>query len=146
MKHCQYGSRDCYHNTSFFFETQEGPQLAIVLQFVSFITYEWVQWNGVLHYTRLERFSRDKHFSLIRPFISYKEYEVLQKRLLPINNTPFPSYLMNGSKKPEFYITLVLKDFQGTDTLAYLSPFISSKEYEALRMQLLPFNNNSFPS
>ncbi len=42
-----------------------------------FITYEWAQQAGVLHYTRLEMLARDKHSSLFGPFISYIETEVL---------------------------------------------------------------------
>jgi len=30
-----------------------------------------------LYYTRLERLARDKHYSLLGPFVSYEENEVL---------------------------------------------------------------------
>ncbi len=34
--------------------------------------------------TRLERLAREKHFSLMGPFVSYKEKEVLLRPLLPL--------------------------------------------------------------
>jgi len=36
----------------------------------------------VLHYTRLERLAREKHSSLLDPFVSYKEIELLRIWLL----------------------------------------------------------------
>ncbi len=41
-----------------------------------FVTYEWTQYAGVLHYSGLKRLDRDKHFSLLGLFKRYKEYEV----------------------------------------------------------------------
>ncbi len=38
------------------------------------------QQASVLHYNRLERLASDKHSSLLGPFISYKESEVLRIR------------------------------------------------------------------
>jgi hypothetical protein len=35
--------------------------------------YEWAQSARVLHYSRLERLAREKHLSLLGPFVSYKE-------------------------------------------------------------------------
>ncbi len=40
-------------------------------QFVSHDCYDWVQYAWVLHYTWLERHVREKHFSLLAPFVSY---------------------------------------------------------------------------
>ncbi len=39
--------------------------------------YDWAQWARVLHYTTLEMLSRDKQSSLLYPFFSYEENEVL---------------------------------------------------------------------
>jgi hypothetical protein len=50
--------------------------------FILFETYKWALQVGVLHYTRLERFFRDKDSSLLRLFESYKENEVLLIRPL----------------------------------------------------------------
>jgi hypothetical protein len=36
------------------------------------------QYAGVLHYTILERLARDKHSSLLGPFVSMEENEVLR--------------------------------------------------------------------
>jgi hypothetical protein len=44
---------------------------------IFFVTYHWTQQARVLHYTRLERLARDKHSSLLGPFVSYEENEVL---------------------------------------------------------------------
>ncbi len=45
--------------------------------FIFFVTCEWVQQARVLQYTRLERLARDKHSSLLGPFVSYEENGVL---------------------------------------------------------------------
>jgi len=37
---------------------------------------EWVKQVRVLHYITLERLPRDKHTSLLCPYVSYKEMEV----------------------------------------------------------------------
>ncbi len=39
--------------------------------FTSFVNYEWAQEARVLNYTWLERLSRDKHSSLLGPFIKW---------------------------------------------------------------------------
>jgi hypothetical protein len=45
--------------------------------FIFFLTYEWAQYNLVLHYTTLEKLACDKQSSLLGPFVILKEYEVL---------------------------------------------------------------------
>ncbi len=42
-----------------------------------FVTYEWAQWARILHYATLERLARNKQSSLLSPFVSYEENEVL---------------------------------------------------------------------
>ncbi len=42
-----------------------------------FLTYKWALYSGVSHYTRLEKLARDEHTSLVYPFVSYVENEVL---------------------------------------------------------------------
>ncbi len=45
--------------------------------FIFFVTYKWVQFDKVLDYNRMKRLARDKHSSLLGPFVSYKEVKVL---------------------------------------------------------------------
>ncbi len=45
--------------------------------FIFSITCKWVQKAIVLHYSRLEMLVRDKHPSLLDPFVSYAKNEVL---------------------------------------------------------------------
>jgi hypothetical protein len=42
-----------------------------------FITHKWAQKARVLHYTRLIRLGREKYYSLLGPFVSYKGDEVV---------------------------------------------------------------------
>jgi hypothetical protein len=42
-----------------------------------FTIYEWAQYARVLHITWLERLYRNKHSSLLGPFVSYNENKVL---------------------------------------------------------------------
>jgi hypothetical protein len=44
---------------------------------IFFLTYELAKYARVLNYTELERLTRDKHTSLLGPFLSYKDNEVL---------------------------------------------------------------------
>ncbi len=44
------------------------------------VSYKWAQKTTVLHYTRLKRLVRDKHSSLLGPFITYEENKFLQIR------------------------------------------------------------------
>ncbi len=60
MKFCKYNSRDHIHKTSFSWKLKNEFNKLIVL-----------------HNTRLERFATDKHYSLLDPFVSYEENEVL---------------------------------------------------------------------
>jgi hypothetical protein len=53
--------------------------------FISFATYKWVQLARELHYATLEKLARDKHSSLLCPFVSCKENEVLLIETLIIN-------------------------------------------------------------
>ncbi len=50
--------------------------------FILFITYEWIEEAGVLHFTRLESLVRNKHSSLLGSCTSYKDNEVLRIRFL----------------------------------------------------------------
>jgi hypothetical protein len=45
--------------------------------FIFLVTYEWAKQARVLHCSGLESLVRDKHSSLLDPFISYEENEVL---------------------------------------------------------------------
>ncbi len=47
-----------------------------ILHFLSILS-KWVKYATLLHSTRLERLAGDKHSSLMGPFISNKENEVL---------------------------------------------------------------------
>ncbi len=58
-------------------ETPYRAQGAYSQHFIFFVTYHWAQKARVLHYTRLERLARGKHSSLLDPFVSYEENEVL---------------------------------------------------------------------
>jgi hypothetical protein len=40
--------------------------------FIFFVTYDWDHLARELHYTKLKRIARDKHFSLLNPFLAYK--------------------------------------------------------------------------
>jgi len=44
---------------------------------IFFLTDEWAQKARVLHYTKLERVSRDKDSCLLSPFARYEENEGL---------------------------------------------------------------------
>jgi hypothetical protein len=46
------------------------------LLYIFFKSYEWTQQAKVSHYTRLEMLERNKHASLLGPFIIYEENEV----------------------------------------------------------------------
>jgi hypothetical protein len=45
--------------------------------FIFFETYERAQKANALHYTHIQRFARDKYSSLLGPWESYKENEML---------------------------------------------------------------------
>jgi hypothetical protein len=45
--------------------------------FIFIVTSKLAQKARMLHYTWLERFALDKHYSLLGPFISYEENKVL---------------------------------------------------------------------
>ncbi len=45
--------------------------------FIFFVTYIRAQYARILHYSKLERLVSDKNSSLLRPFISYEENELL---------------------------------------------------------------------
>jgi hypothetical protein len=64
-------------------------------RFIFFITYEWYQYARVLNYTKLERLASDKHFSLLGPFISYKENEVFLIDLRGLTQ-PYHRYLLES--------------------------------------------------
>ncbi len=46
--------------------------------FILLLIYEWGQCARVLHYTRLERLTRDKISNLLVPFVIYEANEVLK--------------------------------------------------------------------
>jgi hypothetical protein len=56
------------------------PQWLYLQSLFFFITCKWAQSARVLHYTRLEKLARDKHSSLVDPFVSNEENKVLWKR------------------------------------------------------------------
>ncbi len=64
MKCCEYGTWSCIHNASFSSQLTNGPI------------------KPVIHYTMLERLARDKQSSLLGPFESKEEIEVLWMRHL----------------------------------------------------------------
>ncbi len=45
--------------------------------YIFFVTYEFAKKAGVLHYMKAEMLVSEKHTSLLGPFISYEENEVL---------------------------------------------------------------------
>ncbi len=64
--------------------------------FIFIITYKWGQYGTVLIYTSRERLARDKHSSLLDPFVSYEQNEllllILHQKLLP------PQLILQPSK------------------------------------------------
>jgi hypothetical protein len=42
-------------------------------QYFFLLFYKWAQKAGLLHYTRLERFTRDNTLAFSAPFLSYEE-------------------------------------------------------------------------
>ena len=54
--------------------TLQGPYS----QLIFFVTFEWALYVTVLLRTRLERLARDKHSSLLDPFVSYVEKRIFQ--------------------------------------------------------------------
>jgi hypothetical protein len=64
--------------------------------FIFVITYELAQYGTVLIYTSRERLARDKHSSLLDPFVSYEENKLLllflHQKLLP------PQLILQPSK------------------------------------------------
>jgi hypothetical protein len=78
----------------------------------------WGHETKVLQYTVLEILIRDKHSSLLAPFTSNEENEVLSIRLLA-----------SGSIKLECYIKLCKKVLSGTNTLAY---WVHSKDMKKI--------------
>jgi hypothetical protein len=56
---------------------RSGIQGPYSQHFTILVTYKWVQFAKVLHYNRMEKLARDKHSSLLGPFVSYKEVKVL---------------------------------------------------------------------
>ncbi len=57
MSCCEYDTLDRIRNTSFSASVTNGP-------------------NKIVHYTRMERVARDKHSSLLNPFLSYEKNEL----------------------------------------------------------------------
>jgi hypothetical protein len=51
--------------------------------FIFFVTYEWAKLIRAIHYTMLEHIFCDKHTTLFRAFVNYKENEALWK--LPLS-------------------------------------------------------------
>ena len=75
---------------------------------------------------KLERFARDKHTSLLGPFVSYeiKKMECCKYcHTDHIHNTSFYLKLTNGPNKLDCYITQDQKRLTVTNTLAYLAHF-----------------------
>jgi hypothetical protein len=58
------------------YKESEAPG-TVLTTFISVLAYELVQHVRAFHFTRLERLARDKRTSLLGPFVSYKENEVL---------------------------------------------------------------------
>jgi len=50
-----------------------APRDHIKKSFIFIVPYEWAQEAEVLHYTKLERFARDKPSILLFPFVKYKK-------------------------------------------------------------------------
>jgi hypothetical protein len=40
---------------------------------IFFVMYEWGVYAGVFHYTRLKKLAREKYYSFLGPFVSFKE-------------------------------------------------------------------------
>ncbi len=47
--------------------------VSVVTPSTFFAAYKLAKYGNVLQYTRLGRLARDKHFSLLGPFVSYEE-------------------------------------------------------------------------
>ncbi len=59
---------------------------------IFFVTYKSAQLARTVHYTRLESLTRGEHSSLLGPFLSYKQIEVLRKWLYPQHFIFFVTY------------------------------------------------------
>ncbi len=70
------------------------PQGLYSQPFILFLTYEWDQKARVLHYIKVERLATDKYTTLLDPFISYKENEVLWIRPQGLYSQPFILFLI----------------------------------------------------
>jgi hypothetical protein len=62
MKCCEYSPWDSIHNTSFYSEPMNEPN------------------KRMLHHSWLKTLSSDKHFSLLRAFVSYKKINYCEYR------------------------------------------------------------------
>ncbi len=72
----------------------------------------------MLHHARLEGPARDKHSSLLGPFVTFEENGEFEIRGCIQN------FFTNRDIKLECYITLGLKGLPGTNNLAYWGPFV----------------------
>ncbi len=95
--------------------------------FIFFVSYEWVQLAWTLNYARLERLARNKQFSLLGTFVSYKINEVLWIRLLLLllrsSCRSSPSSLLGA---PLFNTPLLISIFYWLWSLLCSAPITSS--------------------
>ncbi len=130
---------------------EENKAMRICLQwpytqhFIFFVTFKYTQQVRVLLYTRLKKFARDKHSSLLRPFMSYEENIVL-------------SIWLQGSYSQQFIFFITFKWAQKARVLQYtmlerlfkekhsslLSPFMSYEENIVLSIWLQGLYSQDF--
>ncbi len=89
----------------------------------------------MLLYTRLERVAKDKHSSLLSPFVHFEGMKCCKDGTrFHILNTLFSLKLMNGPKKLECYFTLGLKELEGTIPVAYWAHSYLLKIYSVVNI------------
>jgi hypothetical protein len=85
--------------------------------FIFFVNYKWAQYAGVLQYTRVERHAKDKHSSLLGPFVSYDE--ILNTAPGTVFKTLHFLHKLQMGTIRQCYITLGRKGLPETNTPAY---------------------------
>jgi hypothetical protein len=90
----------------------------------------------MLHYTRLKRLARDKHSSLLGPFITYEENKVLQIR----TQGPYSQHVIFSASNKWAQLAIVLhytwlKRLARDKHSSLLGPFVIYKENKVLRIR-----------
>ncbi len=101
--------------------------------FILFVAHKWAQKARVLHYTKAERLSRDKHFILFSPIVSYDENELLWIWYLRLYYQHFILFLAHKWAQKARVLHYAKAERLDRDKHSCLfSPFVSYKENELL--------------